>query len=92
MANAQSKLKAIRFNIIGDVLDDCKAVVTSSAQLIDSAIIGALAFFTTLGATSVAAIPTVTGLTVAGIASGTEFFMVLAIKRGVLKPQVAEPT
>jgi hypothetical protein len=92
MTQDSIKPNPIRLTVVGNILSDCKAVVTSSADLIDSAIISGLTFFTTLGASSVAVVPIETSLTIAAISSAAQFFTVLAIKRGLIKPQVDSPT
>lgn len=51
--------------------------------LIDSAIMGGLTFFAALGGTAVAEIPQIKSLGVALIAGFTQFFMTLAVKRGL---------
>ena len=51
--------------------------------VLDAGIMAALTFFTSLGGTAAASVPTVSGVLAAGIAACTEFFLVLAIKRGL---------
>ena len=51
--------------------------------LIDAGIMAGLTFFTALGGTAVVGIPTKEGIIAAGIAAATEFFLILAIKRGL---------
>ena len=57
------------------------------AAIIDSAIMGALTFFTSLGGMAVVGIPTPTSLAAASIAAATEFFLTLAIKRKLREPE-----
>ncbi len=54
-----------------------------SDAIIDSAIMGALTFFAALGGTSVADIPQMKSMIVASIAAATQFFLSLAMKRGL---------
>ena len=79
-------------NILGDWLRDCKAVMTTSEDLVDSAIIAGLTFFTTLGASGIAQVPTQTSCIIAALSAGAQFFTVLAIKRGLIKAQGNSPT
>lgn len=51
--------------------------------LYDAGIMAGLTFFTALGGAAVARVPTGSGLIIAGVAAGGEFFLVLAIKRGL---------
>lgn len=51
--------------------------------MIDAGIMAGLTFFTALGGTAVVGIPTKEGIIAAGIAAATEFFLILAIKRGL---------
>jgi len=51
--------------------------------IIDAGIMASLTFFTSLGGTTAASIPTLQGVLAAGVAACTEFFLVLAIKRGL---------
>ena len=51
--------------------------------LIDAGIMAGLTFFTALGGTAFVGIPTKEGIIAAAIAAGTEFFLILAIKRGL---------
>lgn len=51
--------------------------------VIDAGIMGGLTFFTALGGTSAVNIPTQQGVIAAAIAAATQFFIVLAIKRGL---------
>jgi hypothetical protein len=44
-----------------------------------------LTFFTTLGGTGAAGVPTESMLISAAISAGTQFFLILAIKRGLVK-------
>ena len=53
--------------------------------LIDAGIMACLTFFTSLGGLGATGIITVREVLAAGIAAATEFFMVLAIKRGLKK-------
>ena len=54
-----------------------------SNALIDSAISAGITFFSALGGTGAAQIPTRESLIVSGIAACTQFFIWLAIKRGL---------
>ena len=59
--------------------------------LTDAAIISALTFFSTLGGGSVAGLNAVSGLKAATIAACAQFFVFLALKRGIVQqkqPQV----
>jgi hypothetical protein len=59
--------------------------------LVDAAIISALTFFSTLGGGSVAGLNTVSGLKAATVAACAQFFVFLALKRGIIQkkqPQV----
>lgn len=49
----------------------------------DAAIIAGLTFFTTLGATHVSGIPSVQACVASAIAAAGQFFLALAIKRGL---------
>jgi len=51
--------------------------------VVDAGIMAGLTFFTSLGGTSAVSVPTVQGVLAAGVAACTEFFLVLAIKRGL---------
>ena len=51
------------------------------SAIIDSAIMGALTFFTSLGGMAAVGIPTRQSLVAAGIAMATQFFLTLAVKR-----------
>ncbi len=51
--------------------------------IVDSAIMGGLTFFATLGGTAVAEIPQFKSIIIASIAAATQFFISLAIKRGL---------
>jgi len=51
--------------------------------VIDSAIMGGLTFFATLGGTTVAEIPQLQSVVAALIAASTQFFIILAVKRGL---------
>jgi len=51
----------------------------------DSAIMGALTFFTSLGGMSVMAVPSPQSIVAAVIAGCTQFFLILAMKRGLVK-------
>jgi len=53
--------------------------------LIDAGIMAALTFFTALGGLSATGVIGMREVLAAGIAGATEFFMVLAIKRGLKK-------
>jgi hypothetical protein len=68
--------------------EDVKATVDSkfdwSDAICDAAILSAITFFATLSGTSIAGL-TGSGLFIAGfIAAGTQFFTVLALKRGLV--------
>ena len=54
-----------------------------SDAIIDSGIMAGLTFFAALGGTSVADIPTVKSMIIASVAAATQFFLSLAIKRGL---------
>ena len=54
--------------------------------IFDSLIIAGVTFFSTLGAGTVTGLPTTTSLIAAGIAAATQFFVTLAIKRGLRQP------
>ena len=51
--------------------------------LLDAGVMAGLTFFTALGGTAVIGVPTPEGCIAAGIAAATEFFLILAIKRGL---------
>lgn len=51
--------------------------------VIDAGIMAGLTFFTSVGGMSAVNIPTEQGAIAAGIAAATQFFLVLAIKRGL---------
>ena len=53
--------------------------------LIDAGIMAMLTFFTTLGGTGAAGVPTGGMLISAVISAGTQFFLILAIKRGLVE-------
>ena len=53
----------------------------------DSAIMGAVTFFSALGGMSAVGIPTTESFVAALIAGATQFFIALAIKRGLRKPE-----
>lgn len=53
--------------------------------LIDSGIMSALTFFTALGGMHLVTLPTGPSAVAAGIAAATEFFIILAMKRGLMK-------
>ena len=55
--------------------------------IIDSAIIAGVTFFSTLGAGTVTGLPTQDALVAASIAAATQFFITLAIKRGLRKKE-----
>jgi hypothetical protein len=61
--------------------------------IVDAAIMGAMTFFTTLGglgATGLIGDPK-TSMLAAGIAAGTQFFAILAMKRGLRKEAEEKP-
>jgi hypothetical protein len=55
--------------------------------LLDSGIMAGLTFFTSLGGLGLTGTLDVRGLLAAGIAAATQFFIVLAIKRGLREKQ-----
>lgn len=57
--------------------------------LIDAIIISGLTFFTTLGGGSIAGLGMVAGLKAATVASCAQFFIFLALKRGIVQPKEA---
>lgn len=57
--------------------------------LVDAAIVSGLTFFSTLGGTSVAGLGMIAGLKAATIAASAQFFVFLALKRGIVQPKHA---
>jgi len=57
--------------------------------LVDAAIISGLTFFSTLGGGSVAGLGMIAGLKAATIAASAQFFVFLALKRGIVQPKQA---
>jgi len=55
--------------------------------LIDAAIMGGLTFFTCLGGSATTGILTPREVLSAAIAAATQFFLILAIKRGLKEPE-----
>jgi hypothetical protein len=55
--------------------------------LVDAAIISGLAFFSTLGGSSVAGLELAAGMEAAIIAACAQFFIFLALKRGIIQQQ-----
>lgn len=53
--------------------------------LADAAVMAALTFFTSLGGMGATGIPTLQSVVAAGIAAATQFFALLALKRGLVK-------
>lgn len=60
-----------------------------SDALIDSAIVAGLAFFSTLGGVSLVGLSEIKSYAVASITACTQFFLWLAIKRGLREKQQA---
>lgn len=60
-----------------------------SNALIDAAIISALTFFSTLGGGSVAGLDGLSALKAASIAACAQFFIFLALKRGIVEQRQA---
>ena len=56
---------------------------------IDAVIISALTFFSTLGGGSIAGLDAMSGIKAASIASFAQFFIFLALKRGIVQPKEA---
>lgn len=60
--------------------------------LIDAFITSGITFFSTLGGTAIAGdINTVHILTSAAVAAASQFFVFLALKRGLVKPETKQP-
>jgi hypothetical protein len=57
--------------------------------LVDAAIISGLAFFSTLGGGSVAGLESLSALKAASIAASAQFFIFLALKRGIVQSKQA---
>lgn len=57
--------------------------------LVDAAIISGLTFFSTLGGSSVAGLSMVGGLKTASVAAFAQFFVFLALKRGIAQSKYA---
>ena len=55
--------------------------------LVDAAIISALTFFSTLGGSSVAGLEGLSALKAAAVAACAQFFVFLALKRGIVQHQ-----
>jgi len=55
--------------------------------IIDALIMSMLTFFTTLGALGITNLLTAQGWLAAAISAGTEFFAILALKRGLVKKE-----
>jgi hypothetical protein len=58
--------------------------------LIDAAITSGVTFFSTLGGGSVAGLDTVPGIKVATVAALAQFFIFLALKRGIVQQKEAQ--
>jgi hypothetical protein len=75
----------------------CSNTLTSVAErkfdwsnaLVDAAIISALTFFSTLGGGSVAGLDGLSALKAAAIAASAQFFIFLALKRGIVQSKEA---
>ena len=59
--------------------------------LIDAAIISAVTFFSTLGGGAVAGISAIHTIEAAVVAALSQFFVFLALKRGLIQPKEAQP-
>jgi hypothetical protein len=59
--------------------------------LIDAAITGGVTFFSALGGGAVAGLDSIAGLKAAIIASLAQFFIFLALKRGIVQPKENHP-
>ncbi|MGE5555925.1 MAG: hypothetical protein ACM3UY_06670 [Methanocella sp.] len=57
--------------------------------LVDAAIISGLTFFSTLGGGSVAGLEGLSALKAAAVAACAQFFIFLALKRGIVQPKEA---
>jgi len=55
--------------------------------LVDAAIISGLTFFSTLGGGSVAGLEGLSALKAAAVAASAQFFIFLALKRGIVQPK-----
>lgn len=76
-------------------ITSCTNTITNAVEqkfdwnnaLIDAAITSAVTFFSTLGGGSVAGLDTVAGIKAASVASCAQFFIFLALKRGIVQPR-----
>lgn len=76
----------------------CTNAITDAAEqrfdwnnaVIDAAITSALTFFSALGGGSVAGLDTVLCVKTAGVAACAQFFIFLALKRGIVQPKEAQ--
>lgn len=68
-------------------IDDVEQRFDWDNAFIDAAITSGVTFFSTLGGSSVAELGAVSGLKVAAVAAFTQFFIFLALKRGLVQPK-----
>jgi hypothetical protein len=68
----------------GDIAEERETFDWKDA-ITDASIIAAITFFTALGGGQVIGFPTLQSLYAAGVAAATQFFVMLGIKRGVVK-------
>lgn len=57
--------------------------------LIDAAITSGVTFFSALGGGAIAGLDNIPGIKAAAIAAFTQFFVFLALKRGIIQPETA---
>lgn len=58
-------------------------------EAVDAAILAGITFFASLGGATAVDVPTVKAVIAAGIAAGSQFFVVLGLKRGLVKQEVS---
>jgi hypothetical protein len=75
----------IALSVRGSMTDDDPKEFNWSEALVDAGIIAAITFFTTLGGGTVVGFPSLQMVYAAGVAAATQFFVLLGIKRGVVK-------
>lgn len=78
----------IRLSVKGNT--DPKGKFSWSEALIDSFILAMINFFSTLAGTSAAGLPSPVTLYAAGLSAALQFFTVLGLKRGLIRPPEEE--
>lgn len=96
--NCLKKKKVIPTLTIKGFIVNCTNALTNAVEqrfdwnnaLIDAAITSGVTFFSTLGGGTVAGLDTLPGIKAASIAAFAQFFIFLALKRGIVQPKEAQ--